>query len=279
MAQTTTANMVIPEVMADMISAKLPNKLRFTPLAKVDTTLQGRPGNTVTVPKWTYIGAAEDVAEGAAIPTTAMANSTFEMTIKKAGKGVEITDEALLAGYGDTLGEATNQLTLSIADKIDNDIIAAASTTTQSVTAGAAGATLTLAFLQAAIDLFGDEEYQSMVLVTSSDNATALRDAWITAHPSADVTANIQIKGAFASILGVDIIRSEKSSVGKGFLVKITADPETEETEPAFRILMKRGVQIETDRDIIHKSTVITVDEHYGAYLYDPTKVVKFADA
>lgn len=275
MASTKVTDLIVPEVMADMISAKLPKKLRFTPLASIDTTLQGRPGNTITVPKWTYIGAAEDVLEGAAIPTTALAKTSSKMTIKKAGKGIELTDEALLSGYGDPLGEAVNQLSLSIADKIDNDVIAAATTATQSVSIPSS-TKITIAKLQDAIDIFGDEDYQSMILVTSSADAVALRNEWIAAHPNADVVANVQVKGAFANILGVDIIRSNKSTVGHGFLVKITADPETQETQAAFKIIMKRGVEIEKDRDIIHKTTVLTADEHYGAYLYDPLKVVKF---
>lgn len=275
MVATKVTDLIVPEVMADMISAKLPKKLRFTPLASIDTTLQGRPGNTITVPKWTYIGAAEDVLEGAAIPTTALAKTSSKMTIKKAGKGIELTDEALLSGYGDPLGEAVNQLSLSIADKIDNDVIAAATTATQSVSIPSS-TKITIAKLQDAIDIFGDEDYQSMILVTSSADAVALRNEWIAAHPNADVVANVQVKGAFANILGVDIIRSNKSTVGHGFLVKITADPETQETQAAFKIIMKRGVEIEKDRDIIHKTTVLTADEHYGAYLYDPLKVVKF---
>lgn len=52
MATTKLANLVDPQVMADMISAKLPKKIKFTPIARIDTTLTGRPGNTITVPKY-----------------------------------------------------------------------------------------------------------------------------------------------------------------------------------------------------------------------------------
>ena len=52
MAKTILANLVNPEVMADMISATLPKKIKFSPIAKIDTTLVGRPGDTITVPKY-----------------------------------------------------------------------------------------------------------------------------------------------------------------------------------------------------------------------------------
>lgn len=51
--------------------------------------------------------------------------STTKATVKKAGKAIEITDEAILSGYGDPIGEGTNQLAMSIAAKIDNDCYAA----------------------------------------------------------------------------------------------------------------------------------------------------------
>ena len=51
-AETKLTNMIDPEVMASMISAKLPSKIKFAPLATVDTTLVGRPGSTLTVPKF-----------------------------------------------------------------------------------------------------------------------------------------------------------------------------------------------------------------------------------
>lgn len=49
---TKLANLINPEVMADMISAKVDKKIRLTPYAKLDTTLQGRAGDTITLPKF-----------------------------------------------------------------------------------------------------------------------------------------------------------------------------------------------------------------------------------
>ena len=59
---TTIQDLVNPQVMADMISAKITSKIVVTPFAKVDTTLQGVPGDTITVPQYSYIGDAVDVA-------------------------------------------------------------------------------------------------------------------------------------------------------------------------------------------------------------------------
>lgn len=52
MALTKLEQLVDPEVMAPMISAKLKKAIKVTPFAKIDTTLQGRAGSTITVPKY-----------------------------------------------------------------------------------------------------------------------------------------------------------------------------------------------------------------------------------
>ena len=65
---TKIADLINPEVLEDMISAELPNAITFAPLAVVGTRLEGRAGNTITMPKFGYIGDAVDVAEGEDIP-------------------------------------------------------------------------------------------------------------------------------------------------------------------------------------------------------------------
>lgn len=64
---TQLEQMIDPQVLADMISANLPKAIRFSAIAPIDTTLESRPGSTVTVPRYEYIGDAKDVAEGASI--------------------------------------------------------------------------------------------------------------------------------------------------------------------------------------------------------------------
>jgi len=92
---TTLAQMIDPEVMGQMIAAQLPKAIKFSGIAPIDTTLEGRPGSTITIPKFKYIGDATDVAEGAAIDYTKLETESVQYTIKKAAKGVKLTDGAV----------------------------------------------------------------------------------------------------------------------------------------------------------------------------------------
>ena len=279
MTQTKIEQLVNPEVMADMVSAKLPKMIKFTPLAYVERELVGQPGNTLTVPKWEYSGDAKDIEEGVAIEPDQLTTKKSTMTIKKAGKGIELTDEAVLSGLGDPIGQATHQIALAIANKVDNDLVEEAKKATQFV----AEAPTTGAALDKALAVFADEEDARYVALINPEDAIALRadtaKEWVR---GSEIGADIVISGTFGEAHGVQIVRSKKVEKGKGFLVKVSAvDTDTDDVAKygAFVINLKRDVAIETDRDILKKTTVITGDEHYGVYLYDPTKVVKFGGA
>lgn len=279
MTQTKIAQLVNPEVMADMVSAKLPKMIKFTPLAYVERELVGQPGNTLTVPKWEYSGDAKDIEEGVAIEPDQLTTKKSTMTIKKAGKGIELTDEAVLSGFGDPIGQATHQIALAIANKVDNDLVEEAKKATQFV----AEAPTTGDALDKALAMFADEEDARYVAIINPADAIELRKdtakEWVR---GSEIGANIVVSGTFGEAHGVQIVRSKKVDKGKGFLVKVSAvETDTDDVAKygAFVINLKRDVAIETDRDILKKTTVITGDEHYGVYLYDPTKVVKFGGA
>ena len=265
---TEIANLIDPEVMADMISAQLPNKLRFAPLARVDRTLVGQPGSTLTVPKFKYIGDAEDVAEGGAVPYSKLETTTADFTIKKVAKGVEITDEALLSGLGDPLGEAENQILMAIANKIDNDTLKALQ---DQATLKFTGEYWNVDTVSDALDMFDDEHNDNevgerVVLVMNNKDASVLRkavgDDW---ERASDLGDQIVLTGAYGKVLDAEVSRSKKLKRGEAYLVK----------ESALRIFLKRDVFAEKGRDMDNKFTKVNADQHYGVYLYDESKAVK----
>ena len=213
MAVTKIEDMIVPEVMADMISAKVEQKVIISKIAKVDTTLSGQPGNEVTVPQYKYIGDAEDVAEGVAMGTAKLETGSTSFTIKKAGKGVSITDEAILSGYGDPVGEANKQLATAIANKIDNDVVDVINTTGEGgvnlIYAPTSLATISYAGVVDAEDLFNEETSSDKVLYVHPKQMTQLRKD--SDFISADkYGGNVMTSGEVGKIGTCRVVRSKK---------------------------------------------------------------------
>ena len=276
---TKSAHVIKPEVMADMVSEKLPAMIKFAPLAYVETKLVGVPGDTLTVPKWTYSGDATDIEEGEAIPVDQIGTKKQTMTIKQAGKAIEITDKAALTSHGDIYSETARQIAMAIANKVDNDVITAAKTATQNITE----APVSVTNIDKALSIFDDEDDAKYVALINPKDAIKLRaDAGQNWLRGSEIGADIIVSGTFGEVAGVQIVRTKKVEEGKGYLVKISQDPSDSEDEAkygAFVINLKRDVEVEKDRDILKKTTVFSGDEYYGTYLYDDTKVVKFGGA
>ncbi|MBU7455685.1 N4-gp56 family major capsid protein [Leuconostoc fallax] len=269
---TTLEQMIDPEVMGEMVLAQLPKAIKFSAIAPIDDTLSGRPGDTVTVPRWEYIGDAQDVAEGAAINYAQMTNSTDTFTVKKAAKGVKLTDEAVLSGYGDPIGEATRQITMAIASKVDNDTLATA--TKSRLTLASADFTkldfidqIEAAFIDDTSDnnFEGDDANAQGVIYMNPKDVNKVRKAaaqdWDRATALGD---SILSTGVFGGVLGWQFIRSRKVPVGSAIVAK----------PGAMKTYLKRSVQSETGRDMDAKSTKFNADMHYGIAIYDDTKLL-----
>ena len=284
---TKIEDLIVPEVMADMISAKVEKKVIISKIAKVDTTLQGQPGNEVTVPQYKYIGDAEDVAEGVAMGTAKLETGSTKFTIKKAGKGVSITDEAILSGYGDPVGEANKQLAMAIANKIDNDVVevinkeyalGTAEDGVQLIYDGSAKV-ISYAGVVDAEDLFDEETSSDKILYVHPKQMTQLRkDADFISADKYD--GNVMTSGEVGKIGTCRVVRSKKvklNSEGTAYLnpiVKLTNDAETEEDAPAVTIYLKRDTQVERERKADAGLTNIFTNKHYGVALTNTTKVV-----
>lgn len=268
MTTTVLANLIDPEVMADLIEAQLPKAIKFSAIAPIDTTLVGVPGSTLTVPSYKYIGDADDVAEGAVIEYSKLEQTKRTMTIKKAAKGVEITDEAVPSGLGDPVGEGQRQVRMAIASKIDNDILATALKAPLKLTADI---DLDLidkleATFTDAPDAIEDNNISTTgVLFVSYKDAAKLRKLagqnWTRPTQLGD---DILVKGLFGELLGWEIVRSMKLEQNQFVAVK----------PGALKTYLKRDIFAEVGRDMDHKVTKFNADEHYGVAIYNDALLV-----
>ena len=287
MAVTMMNNMINPEVMGDMINAKIEALAKITPYAKVDTTLQGVPGDTKTVPSWNYIGDAEDVAEGAEVGLTQMTASSTTFTIKKAMKAVGITQEAVNSGLGNPIGQAESQLAKAIVGKVDNDVLEAALKATN--VAGDGTAVIGYAGIVDAVTKFEDEEdgVEKVMFINPKLEATLLKDPDFL---SADkFQAGVAVNGAIGKIAGCWIKKSNKIKAKSGVytcpIIKLEPDSaETEYTEdelPALTIFLKKDTTVDAEWFPKKQQTDITACKYYGVALTNAAKVVlaKFKEA
>lgn len=258
---TLLANLVDPEVIGQMLDQKLFDYLKFTPLATIDTTLVGQPGSTIKLPYYRSIGDADIVAEGADIDIVQLTQDTIDATVAKAALGVQITDEAVLSGYGDPVGESVRQLAQAIASKIDNDLLAELQNCT--LTTSFSGTTPVADDVADALAEFGEDIDGEKALLVDPLTYAALRkaDDWL---PASEIAARIWIRGAVGEIQGCQVIVTNRITDHNAYIVK----------PGALRLFLKRDTMIESDRDIINKSTTLTADKHYCVKLVDATKAV-----
>lgn len=310
---TKISDLIDPEVMADMISAKIPSKIVVAPFARVDKTLEGVPGDTITIPQYSYIGDAVDVAEGVTAETVKLTASTATATVKKAMKAVELTDEAVLSGYGNPVGETNNQLASAIASKVDNDAMNALQTA-QLIYDGSSS-TIKYSSVVDAVDLFEEEVNTDKVMFVHPHQVSQLRKD--SDFISADkYTGDVVMTGEIGKIANTRVVPSKKvpiftewykfddagtsatastiadiqaslpnAKIGDKVtkvttacyfnpIVKLNQDSETEDETAALTIYLKRDTNVETDRVTLARKTNISADKHYVVALSDQSKVV-----
>lgn len=211
MVVTKLNDIINPQVMGDMIDAKIEALAKLTPYAKVDTTLQGVPGDTKTVPSWNYIGDAEDFdpESGEEMETVALTATAETFTIKCAGKSVGIYQTAINSGLGNPVGQAETQLAKSIIGKVDNDVLEAAYKSNH-IVGGETPSVIGYAGVVDAVTDFVDEEdgIDKVMFIHPTQESTLLKDSDFL---SADkFEAGVAIRGSIGKIAGCWVKKSKK---------------------------------------------------------------------
>lgn len=257
MPATKRTNLIDPQVLGAYLDVKLIDAIKLSPLVNVDNTLVGQPGSKLELPKYEYIGAADEVAEGAAMVPVALNATSEEVQVKKAGKAVSISDEAMLAAYGDPVNEIGNQLLLAMADRIETDLYAAMATATLTHDAAAFDKDA----VADALVKFGEDIDGEMYLFVAPANFAELRK-----DPDFIHVDNGVVTGERGMIHGCRVVVSNRlKDANAAYIMK----------PGALALVMKRNVMVEADRDILAGYNVYACNEHYAVQLRYEDKVIK----
>ena len=274
---TKVSDIIVPEVMANVISGKIEKKIAITPFAKIDDTLEGSPGNEITIPAYKYIGDAVDVAEGEAVDISKLEATTTKATIKKAMKAVALTDEAALSGYGNPVGEVSTQLAAAIAAKVDADGMDAL--LNAQLTYDGTASAISYEGIVDAIDVFEEELNTEKVMFVHPKQLTKLRKDpnFISADK---YPGSVVMTGEIGMIANTRIVPTRRVTLdeaGANYInpiVKLEGDEQTEDESPALTIWIKRDTNVETERKTNQRTTEISVDKLYTVSLTNAAKVV-----
>lgn len=293
---TKLSNIINPEVMSDMIEAKITAQCKLTPYAHVNNDLQGVAGDTITVPSWNYIGDAEDFDvekasdTNAEVETTVLTAGSTSFTIKCAMKAVSILQTAINSGLGNPIGQATMQLAKSIVGKVDNDILDAiyakmTASKDKCITADETATYINYAGIVDAVTKFedeGDEVTEKVMFIHPKQENSLLTDP---SFISADkFEAGVAVNGAIGKIAGCWIKKSKKikqeDSTHNWLNPIIKLEPDSAETEytedelPALTIFLKKDTQVDHEWFPKKQKHDITASKYYGVAVTNASKLV-----
>lgn len=280
MATTMLSDIINPQVMGDMIEAKIPHMLKFTKFAKVDTSLVGVPGDTKTVPSWNFVGAAEDVAEGGEITAKKLTASSTTFTVKKVMQSVGITQESINSGMGDPVGQGERQLAKAIAVKLDDDVLAAAVTGT--LTHDGSGAKISYEGIVDAIGVLDEEENTDKVMFIAPAQVTTMRKDPNFIDKS-KYGNDVMMSGEIGMVGNTRLVPSKKivkDGSGNYVCPIIKLEPESAETEytedelPAITLFLKKDTSVDHEWFPKKQTHDITAAKYYGVALTNASKVV-----
>lgn len=267
MPDTLTTNMIVPEVVADMVETHLGDHITLLPLAIQDNTLVGQPGDTLKFPAFQYIGKADVVAENGEITPSVLDSTSVSSQVKKFAKAVRITDEAVLSGFGDPVGEAARQLAHSIDHAMDDALFEQLARIPYSRLYPING--FSAANIADALTLFGEDLDGEKVLLVNPQGFAALRKDPDYIRAS-DIGQRMITSGVVGEIWGCQIVVSNKirldTSLGelRYYIVK----------PGALRLVNKQGTFLEVEREAKFMRNTLYASKHATAYLYDDSKAL-----
>jgi hypothetical protein len=276
MPPTMISNIINPEVLADQISAKFPDRLVLgqTDLVEVDSTFPlGSPGTVFKIPFWKRMATFSALSEGTAMSTNAITTGSEFAVVSRGGVAFEVTDPAQLVSKADPVGEIADQIARRAAEFIDANLVTELEKTPnafdQTVTQVDAVQTLTPnALISALVTTIGDN-YSSMlqggaIILHSKVFGDLLKNGSIQNQYQSGM--DVLKTGMIPTLLGLPVFLSDRVTIN---VVSATNQYHTYIVgRGALGLFYQRQVMVEFDRDILKKTDLISADVHFASHLF-----------
>ncbi len=274
MANTINKNVIVPEVYAELVREKIAGKTKVAQFAKVLGDLQGKEGETLTMPKWGYIGDATDWAMNTPMVSTQMTQTSTTATIKAiAAPAVKVADYDNEVELGNAINEVAGQQAVSIARKYDTDAIkeCLASPLKKQI---ATKNKVTQEEMIEILGLYGDDrdsaDFDAIVIHSNFAPSFYTMDMFVSKEKTMTTDGNgIAVNGCIGYFLDIPVILSDRlydSTNTEGFILVMK--------KGAIGLIPKEVPFPETERDASLRQTTIYCSQFYAMALIDDEAVV-----
>lgn len=274
MANTINTNVIVPEVYASLVREKVAGKCKIAQFLVNLGDLHGKVGETLTMPKWAYIGDAKDWDINTPMDVTKMKQTSTTATIKAiAAPAVEVADYDNEVELGNAIEEAANQQAEGISRKYDTDAIACALESPLKYKLATKN-TVTQDELIAMLGLYGDDrdsaDFDAIVIHSAFAPSFYKMDMFVKRDLTMATDGNgVAVNGCIGYFLNIPVILSDRlydSSNTEGFILMMKKN--------AISIIPKENPFAETARDASLRRTTIYLSQFYAMSLTDDEAVV-----
>lgn len=271
------ANLIIPEVFADAVNAKLDASLRigrvaFDATSAVPEAMQY--GDTIHFPKLKRVVTAEEVTKGTALTPANIDMDDMSAKVKQVGGAARVYDVEAAQIKGRVMDNMVLQVAEAIAKKIDSDLVVAMDTDIAYKEAVSGANALTSDELMAGIALFGDNmdtaDFAGIVVNSRLVPSLLAMDAFTSVEKTfnkAEQANGLVVDGVIGYFIGIPVIVCNNGTYDtdnqecKTYIVK----------RDALGYVFQRNINVEEERESKLLATDIVASSLYAVKLLDTT--------
>lgn len=269
------ANLIIPEVFADAVNAKLDSALRigrvaFDATSAVPEAMQY--GDTVHFPKLKRVVTASEVTKGTAIAPAAVDMADMSATIKQVGGAARVYDSEASQIKGRVMDNMVLQVAEAMATKIESDLVVAMDADVVYKQATAAADAITSDELMDALGCFGDDvdtaNFAGIVINSRLLPSFLKMDSFTSVEKTfnkAEQANGLIVDGVVGYFIGIPVILCNNGTYDatakecKTYIVK----------RDALGYVFQRDINIEEERESKLLATDIIASSLYAVKLLD----------